>query len=114
MKKPSNVQIAGICLLIGGIFSILTALLIGAGTFCIWVPFVYGLVAGIFGIVKGARLLGNDQQGFGSGLVTTPSVLLIVNIINFDMIGMVCGILALVLTQDDESKNYLTGYEILD
>ena len=78
MEKPSAVQTVGICLLIGGIFAILTSLGILASTVCLWLPGIFGLVAGILAIVKASRLMG--EGAYGSGMPTTPAVMLIVNV----------------------------------
>jgi len=112
VEKPSAVQTVGICLLIGGIFAILTSLGILASTVCLWLPGIFGLVAGILAIVKASRLMG--EGAYGSGMPTTPAVMLIVNVINFDMIGLAMGIITLVMSQDPKVRNYLEGVEILD
>jgi len=112
LDKPQPVQTAGICLLVGGIFAILTSASVLLGTLCLWLPAVYGVVAGVMAVVAASRLMGDNA--FGYGMPMAPAVMLIINVINFDMIGMVMGILVLVLLQDAAAKAYLDGVEILD
>lgn len=94
-------------MLIGGIFACLVSLAIAGATMCLWIPWIYGLVAGIMAIIKGIQLMGDVRPG--SGIPTAQPVMLIINILNGDMIGMVMGIIALVLLNDPQSKAYLKG-----
>lgn len=108
-KPPSNVQTAGICMLIGGIMATMVSALVLLSTLCIWIFAIYGLVAGIMAIISATKLLGKDARG--SGAPTTQAILLIINIINFDTIGLIMGIISLVLLSDEETKAYLNGEE---
>lgn len=103
-RKPGNVQGAGICLLIGGIFAILVSIGVMFFSFCLWIVYIYGFVAGIMALVRGARLLGECE---GTGNSMAAPIMLIINIINGDVVGMVLGIVALVLLSDDSSRRYL-------
>lgn len=106
-RKPGNVQGAGICLLIGGIFAMLVSIGVLIGTCFVWVFGLYGFVAGIMAVVRGARLLGECE---GTGNSMAAPIMLIINIINFDTIGLILGIVALVLLSDDSSRRYLEGF----
>lgn len=112
-KKPSNVNTAGVLLLIGGILTILTTLGVAAFmiplTLCFWTPLtIYGIVAGILSIVKGAQLMGDVRPGDGAP-VAAPVLLMINIMVNFDIISGVLGIIAMVMTQDRETKDWLSG-----
>lgn len=112
MEKPSNLQLLAICLIVGGVFSIMMAATVALASFCLWLPWIYGLIAGILAIIKGVKLMGDGS--FGAGTPTTQSVLLIVNVINFDFMSVIMGVIALVMSQDHDTRTYLEGVEILD
>ena len=77
------------------------------GTFCIWVPFIYGLVYGIMATIKGSTMLGqNPWPAYQT--VRTTAIMGIVNVINCDfMFGMAGGIVILVFLNDPEVKAYI-------
>ncbi|MFK7927022.1 MAG: hypothetical protein AB8H79_02450 [Myxococcota bacterium] len=106
-KAPQNVQIVGILMLIGGIFALLVSLTVLLSTLCIWVFAFYGIIAGIFAIISASKLLGSGSRG--SGVPTTAAILLIINIVSFDTIGMIMGIISLVLLNDEDTKAWLTA-----
>ncbi len=112
LTKPSNVTTAGILLVIGGIVSLVvtmgTAAIMIPITFCVWTPVsIYGFVASVLAIVKGAQLLGDVQPG--AGVPIAAPVLLMLNLLNFDIVGAALGVVALVLVNDTSTKNWLTG-----
>jgi hypothetical protein len=95
--KPSQVSTAGILLIVGGVVACLVSFVWAAATFCLWLPWVYGMVAGIFAIVDGFKLV-NAQPG--TKIPKAGSIMLIVNVINGDLIGMILGVISLVLLSD--------------
>jgi hypothetical protein len=97
MYKPSQVSTAGILLIIGGVVACLVSFAWAAATLCLWLPWVYGMVAGIFAIVDGFKLVNAKP---GTKIPKAGSIMLIVNIINGDLIGMILGVISLVLLSD--------------
>ena len=105
-KKPGKVQAISIMILVMGIFATLGGLSLLLGTFCMWFIAIYGLVHGIMAIVKGSQLLGSDPWDAYQGVRTT-AIMGIVNVINCDIWGMVCGIVILVFLGDPEVRAYM-------
>ena len=105
-KKPGKVQAISIMILVMGIFATLGGLSLLLGTFCLWFIAIYGLVHGIMAIIKGSQLLGSDPWDAYQGVKTT-AIMGIVNIINCDIWGMVCGIVILVFLGDPEVRAYM-------
>ena len=110
-EKPGSVQTAGILMLIGGIVATLSGLWVAlaflagsAGICCLYPSYIYALVAGIMAIVRGAALLG--ENAYKAGPSRGIAIMLIINIVNFDVFGMVLGIIALVMLNNEESKRY--------
>jgi predicted Zn finger-like uncharacterized protein len=116
-EKPGKVQAIAIMILIGGILATLTAAvwlayigIVGLATMgigllcCLWPGPYYGLVVGIMGIVKGARLLGEKahREAPPQGL----AIMMIINIINGDFVNLTLGILVLVFLADEEVKEF--------
>lgn len=111
-KVPGKVTAISILTMIGGVFAtflgIMWLVTMGLGTCglgCLWPGFYYSLVAGIMAIVKASTLMGANARN-----VTPPvgiGVMLIINIINGDVIGVTIGILILVFSSDEEVVNYL-------
>jgi hypothetical protein len=109
---PGKVSAIAIMTLIGGILATILGLTllasIGASTCgfgCLWPGFYYSIVVGILAIVKGSSLLGANARSIPPP--TGIAVMLIINIINADVIGMTLGILILVFSADEEVINYL-------
>ena len=104
--KPGKVQAIAIMTLIGGILATLGALGWALATFCIWIPFIYGLVYGIMAIVNGSKMLGSRPwEGYRSA--KTMGIMMIINIINCDVISLVMGIIILVFLNDPQVSNYM-------
>ena len=104
--KPGKVQAIAIMTLIGGILATLGALGWALATFCIWIPFVYGLVYGIMAIVNGSKMLGSRPwEGYRSA--KTMGIMMIINIINCDIASLVMGIIILVFLNDPQVSNYM-------
>ena len=104
--KPGKVQAIAIMTLIGGILATLGALMWALFTFCIWIPFIYGLVYGIMAIVNGSKMLGSRPwEGYRSA--KTMGIMMIINIINCDMPSLVMGIIILVFLNDPQVSNYM-------
>ncbi len=109
LEKPGNVNAAGALLLAGGIMTTLVSVGIALGTFFLWIPWIYGIIAGIYAIVKGSQLLGYNGTGPAPGVPTAAAVMLIVNVLNCDMMSMTLGIVALALLNDNQTRAYLEG-----
>ena len=104
--KPGKVQAIAIMTLIGGILATLGALMWALFTFCIWIPFIYGLVYGIMAIVNGSKMLGSRPwEGYRSA--KTMGIMMIINIINCDIASLVMGIIILVFLNDPQVSNYM-------
>ena len=116
--KPGKVQAIAIMTLIDGILSILIALMWGAsiiggvvGTLgmgfflllCCPVP-IYGIVIGIMEIVFAAKLLPEPPKT--NEFSKTVAIMQIVNILSFNVLSVVTGILALVFANDPEVVAY--------
>jgi predicted Zn finger-like uncharacterized protein len=104
-EKPGSVQVAGIMMLIGGIFGCLVFLGLAATCYgLVWPGTYYSLVVGIMAIVRAAALMG--EKAYKVGPSHGIAIMMIVNIINLDFIGMGMGIVALVMLNNEESKRY--------
>jgi hypothetical protein len=106
-KRPEKVQTIGVMMLVGGIYAILHFLGVGGGSgfaCCIWPGLYYALVVGILAIVKGSALLGANPQN-----ETAPkavAIMQIVNIINFDVVNCVLGVLTLIFLGEPQMQGY--------
>jgi hypothetical protein len=105
-QKPGKVQAISIMVLVMGIFATLGGLTLLLSTVCIYFVAIYGIVHGIMAIVKGSQLLGSDPWDAYQGVRTT-AIMGIVNIINCDIWGMVCGIVILVFLGEPEVRAYM-------
>ena len=123
-ERPGKVQAIAIMTLIGGIMATLVSLAVlsyvgfvglfmGVSTFgvgclcCLWPGPYYGLTAGILAIVKGSQLLGARARSLPPPRGT--AILLIVNIVNFDVVSLVLGIIVLVFCSDPEVEEFYRG-----
>lgn len=111
-EKPGKVQAIAIMILIGGIIACakiavwdLWLGIASAGICC--VPGIYSLVLGIKAIVKGSQLL--SANDYKQPPPTGIAVMMIVNIISFDVINLTMGILILVFLNDPEVREYYRG-----
>jgi hypothetical protein len=119
-QRPGKVQAIAIMTLIGGIVACLNAAAVigyvgimglasmGVGCLCcLWPGPYYGITAGILAIVKGSQLLGERAPSLPPPKGT--AILLIVNIVNLDVIGLVLGIIILVFCSDPEVEEFYRG-----
>jgi predicted Zn finger-like uncharacterized protein len=115
--KPGKVLAIAIMILVGGILATINGAIwlaymgiFGVASFgfgflcCLWPGPYYALTYGIMAIVKGSRLLGDkahaERPPYGI------ANMMIINIINFDVPGLVMGILVLVFLNDPEVRDY--------
>jgi hypothetical protein len=105
MEKPQKVQAIGIMMLIGGIIALLTGIAWASSCIGLVIPMTYySFVLGIMAIVKASKLLGdNARKEYAPQAI---GIMQIVNIVSFDVINMVLGIITLVLLSDPEVKAY--------
>jgi hypothetical protein len=110
--RPGKVQAIAIMTLIGGIWALFWALVVnlpaGIGTMGICcIPGIYGIVMGIMAIIKGSQLLGEKahQEPPPKGI----AIMMIINIINFDVVNLILGIICLVFMGDPEVQEYFRG-----
>jgi hypothetical protein len=109
-QKPGQIQAVGIMLLIGGILGTITGLgllgyagMVGVASggpgflCCLWPGIYLELVFGILAIVRGCRMLGDNESGTPP---TTLAVLAILCILNADVINCVLGIVCLIMLND--------------
>jgi hypothetical protein len=118
-QRPGKVQAIAIMTLVGGILATMGGLgvliyfgLVGAMTLvgflcCLWPGPYYGLTIGILAIIKGSKLLGEDARSHAAPRGT--AIMMIINIINFDMVNCVLGILILVFCTDPEVEDFFRG-----
>lgn len=111
-EVPGKVTGVAIMALIGGIEATLLGLtlLLGVGAStcfisCLWPGFYYSLVVGIMAIVKGSTMLGGNVRSIQPP--TGIAIMMIINIINADVIGVTLGVLMLVFCSDEEVTEYL-------
>ncbi len=109
MRKPSEITIAGILLLLGGIVALFTAMVTALFTLGLYLPWMYSFVAACTAIYQGARLLGDVR---GTGVSIAAPVMLICNAINCDFISMVLGIVTLCLLRNQGAQRYLRGEDL--
>lgn len=106
-EKPGKVQALAIMILIGGILACLSGFgwtVLSGFACCLWPGVYYGIVMGIMAIIKGTELLG--EKAYRVGPPKGIAVMMIINIINFDMVNLTLGILVLVFLGDREVKEY--------
>ena len=106
-QMPGKVQTIAIMQLVGGIMAVISAVVIAISTLFLWITWIYALVVGIMAIIRGAKLLGN--AAYGAGNSKTVPIMMIINIINCDAIGLTMGIICLVFQGDPEVEAYLEG-----
>ena len=107
-EKPSHVTGMGFMALIGGIFAMLLAVGLGAGSAgvcCVWPGTYYSLIIGIMAVVRGSALLGDHAHE--QPLPKTLAILMLINIINGDMVCFVLGIIMLTFCGEKEVIAYL-------
>lgn len=102
-ERPGQIQAVGIMLLCGGIFGVLVFLGFAASLVGLcWPPIYFELVMGILAIIRGANMLGKDDQGPPKAI----SICLIICILNGDIIACVLGIVCLVMLNDEQVQKY--------
>ncbi len=107
--KPGKVTAVGVMMVVGGSLALLGATIMALTCFLLlWPGTYYALVMGIMAIVKGARLLAADAHRHLPPKGT--AIMQIINIINFDLVNVVLGVVNLVFLSDQEVRSYLRGY----
>ncbi len=109
VEKPNNINAIGALLLAGGVMTVMVSVGMAIATFGLWLPWIYGVIAGTYSIIRGSTLLGDNAAG--TGVPTSAPAMLILNVLNCDMMSMVMGIVALALMQDPQARAYLTGQQ---
>jgi hypothetical protein len=105
VEPPGKATAVAIMTLVGGIFAVLWSVVkLPFCFFLLWPGTYYGLIAGIFCIIKGAQLL--SPTGRYEGPPTVTAILQIINLINLDLVNLTLGILNLVFIHDDELRRY--------
>ena len=114
--RPGKVQAVSIMVLVGGIWGIVygVSLLLGlgigtCGLGCLWPGSYYSIVMGILATMKGSKLLG--QQAHFEDPPRNAAILMIINIVNFDLVCLTLGILTLVFLSDPEVEDFFRGSE---
>lgn len=111
-EKPGKVQAIAIMILIGGIIACAKIAVwdlwigIASGGICCAAG-IYSFVLGIMAIVKASKLL--SANDYKQSPPTGIAVMMIVNIISFDIINLTMGILILVFLNDPEVREYYQG-----
>ena len=107
--KPQSIHIAGICLIAGGIISLLTCLVVMLSSVFLWFPsYLYGIPVAIYCIVKGAHYIGDAPKSISK----VAPILQIIQILNCDFIGPVAGIGALVALSREDARAYAEGRSV--
>lgn len=107
--KPGIVTAISVLTLVGGILSTLSALLWAIGSICLWLPWVLELTAGIWGIVHGAKMIGDDRVPPNRLL----AILFILTILDCNVITMTLGILILAFMSSSEVRYYFESRGII-
>ena len=113
--KPGYVQAISIMCLVDGILSILgggtliIVYLCGVVTVCCTPLGVYCVVLGVFEIIYATKLLPDPIQPVPPAKYL--AIMQIVNIINFDVIGLAIGIISLVFYSDPKVKAYFEAMQ---
>jgi hypothetical protein len=109
-EKPGKVQAISIMMLVGGIYALIHAM----GTVfalrlacCLWPGTYYGIIVGIMAIVTASPLLG--ETAYRQPAPRTVAIMQIVNIIDFDVVNCVMGIISLVFLNEPEVRRYFRG-----
>lgn len=90
-------------LLVGGILGIIVFLSYAASCILlVWPGIWFELVVAILCIVRGANMLGRDDQGPPK----TLAILMIICIVNLDIVNCVLGIVSLVMLGAPEVQEY--------
>ena len=111
--KPGNVTAAGILLIIGSLVSMTMAVILTFTTLFLWVPaYCVCLPLALFALVIGILLVANTR--IGRVMAILGSVAQILQVLDCDMIGAVCGIVALILLAQADSSAYLDGIDTHD
>ena len=106
--KTSNVTIAGILMIVGGLFSLGVAVLVTVMSLFMWFPaYTCCVLLAIYAIVIGILLLAGVKVG--PGIAISGAVAEILQILECDIIGVSLGIVALILLSRPESIAALTG-----
>jgi hypothetical protein len=106
-QVPSTVQAIAIMTLMGGCMALLSTIYtVGlAGACCFPIVFIpYNLTVGIMALIKGIMLL-NDKTGEQTAPMAV-AIMLIVNVISFDIPSLTIGIIILVLLNDPKVKQW--------
>ncbi len=111
--RPGNVTAAGILLICGSVWSMLVAGAIAASTLFIWFPsYCFCLPLALFALVIGILLVANAR--IGRVMAILGAVAEILQLMDCDMMGTACGIVALVLVSQPDSTAYLDGVDTGD
>jgi hypothetical protein len=105
--KPHPVQTAGQLMLAGGIVALawsLLTLVLSLGACFLWPGWIYAVVSGILAIVRGSLLLG--PNACRSGPARWAAIMLIINVLNLDLVSPGLGIVALVMLNRGEARDY--------
>lgn len=106
-SKPGGYQAVSIMLLAGGIYGLIWALGVVAGSYggcCFWPGTYYEIVFGIMAIIKASDMLGANPQR------TSPqymSIMQIICIVNGDIVNLIMGIVGVVLLNDELVQRYI-------
>ena len=104
--KPGRVEAIGIMLLVGGIIALSYS---GATPkfhiIRLWGPFAaYSLVLGIMAIIRGIRIL--RKGGPCQRSPRTIAIMQVINIVNFDVVNFVLGLVTLSFLKDPAVRRY--------
>lgn len=101
-QKPGLIMAMALLYLIPGVISVFWALSMAALSWCLWVPWIAEIVAGIGGIVAGAKMLGNPP----GAPMKWVSIMMIITVLDCNIFTMTAGILTLVFMANVEVKQY--------
>jgi hypothetical protein len=108
--KPGKVQAIAIMTLIGGILAAIWAVIDFMLGFVLCITFlmaIYEVVLAVLAISKGAKLLGANAHLEAPPKAT--AIMQIINIVSFDVVNLVLGILILVFLSDRQVESYYQG-----
>ncbi len=112
MEKPGKITALGIMTIVSGVINVVTGLgltgsvvigTLGIGLLCAPITILPSIL-GVFEIIYGIKVLANPPEPLKPS--TTLAIMEIVTILFLNIPSVAIGIVALVLYNDDEVKNY--------
>ncbi len=106
--KSSNITIAGVCLIVGGVWSLGLAAVVTVLSLFVWVPaYTCCVLLALYAIVVGILLVAGVKVP--QGVAISAGVAEILQLLECDVIGMTLGIVAIVMLSQPAAQAALGG-----